>query len=45
MTYCWKDDYTPHMVPLKGILGLELYDGELQIDLGALAELIVDYPG
>ena len=44
LTYCWKDDYAAHMYPLKGSLGLELYDGELQIDLGRLAELIVEYP-
>ena len=44
LTYCWKDDYTPHIYPLKGSLGVELYDGELQIDLGSLVELIVDYP-
>ncbi|MBR1702924.1 MAG: Uma2 family endonuclease [Lachnospiraceae bacterium] len=44
MTYCWKDDYAAHMYPLEGSLGMELYDGELQIDLGGLAELIVEYP-
>lgn len=45
LTYCWKDDYAAHMYPLEGSLGMELYDGELQIDLGGLAELIVEYPG
>ena len=45
LTYCWKDDYAAHMYPLEGSLGLQLYDGELQIDLGSLAELIVEYPG
>ena len=44
MTYCWKDDYTPHMYPLEGKLGMELYDGKLQIDMVILAELIVHYP-
>ena len=45
LTYCWKDDYAAHVYPLEGSLGLELYNGELQINLGGLAELIVEYPG
>ena len=44
ITYCWKDEYIPHMYPLEGKVGVELYDGELQIDLDQLAELIRDYP-
>lgn len=44
MTYCWKDDYLPHMYPLDGKVGVELYDGELEIDLGQIAPLIQDYP-
>lgn len=44
VTYCWKDDYLPHMYPLEGKVGVELYDGELEIDLGQIAPLIQDYP-
>lgn len=42
--YHWKDNYLPHMQPLKGKAGLALYDGELQIDLEEIASLIQDYP-
>ena len=44
VSYNWKDDYIPHMQPLQGKAGLALYDGELQIDLDAIASLIQDYP-
>lgn len=44
VTYCWKDDYIPHMYPLEGKVGVALYDGELEIDLGQIAPLIQDYP-
>lgn len=44
VTYCWKDDYAPHVQPLQGKAGLALYDGELQIDLEEIASLIQDYP-
>lgn len=44
VSYNWKDDYIPHMQPLQGKAGLALYDGELQIDLDAIASLIKDYP-
>lgn len=44
VTYHWKDNYLPHMYPLKGRVGLALYDDELQIDLDKIAELIQDYP-
>lgn len=44
VTYCWKDDYMPHMQPLQGKVGVELYDGELQIDLDQIVPLIRDYP-
>ena len=44
LTYHWKDDYLPHMYPLKGCVGLALYDEELQIDLDKIASLIQDYP-
>lgn len=40
--YHWKDDYTPHMYLLEGKVGLELYNGELLIDLERIADLIVD---
>lgn len=40
--YHWKDDYTPHIYPLNGKVGLALYDERLQIDLDAITELIVD---
>lgn len=43
-TYSWKDEYIPHIYPLEGELGLDLYDGEIKVDLYALADLIVDYP-
>ncbi len=42
--YHWKDDYLPHMCSLQGRVGLEIYDGELQIDLDRLADLIQEYP-
>ncbi|MGN0168655.1 MAG: Uma2 family endonuclease [Acetatifactor sp.] len=44
VTYCWKDDYAPHIQPLQGKAGLVLYDGELQIDLEEISSLIQDYP-
>ena len=44
ITYCWKDEYVPHMYPLAGRVGVELYDGELQIDLDQIASLIQEYP-
>lgn len=44
LTYCWKDDYLPHMCPLQGRVGMALYDEELQIDLDKLADLIQEYP-
>ena len=44
ITYCWKDEYIPHLYPLEGKVGLALYDGELRIDLGQVAALIQDYP-
>lgn len=43
-TYCWKDDYVPHMYALEGKVGLALYDGKLQIDLDQIAPLIQEYP-
>ncbi len=42
LVYHWKDDYTPHMYPLEGKVGLALYDERLQIDLERIAELIED---
>lgn len=42
LVYHWKDDYTPHMYPLTGKVGLELYDGRVEIDLDKITELIVD---
>lgn len=42
LVYHWKDDYTPHMYPLEGKVGLALYDERLSIDLNAIADLIVD---
>lgn len=44
VTYCWKDDYLPHMYPLEGKVGMALYDGELEIDLEQIVPLIQDYP-
>ena len=44
LTYHWKDNYLPHMYPLKDSVGLALYDEELQIDLNKIASLIQDYP-
>ena len=44
LTYCWKDEYTPHVRPLEGSIPVELYDGELKIDLESLAALIKEYP-
>lgn len=44
VSYHWRDDYVPHMQPLQGKAGLELYDGELLIDLDEIAALIRDYP-
>lgn len=42
LVYHWKDDYAPHMYPLQGKVGLELYDNELQIDLDVIAALIAE---
>ncbi len=42
LVYHWKDDYTPHMYPLTGKVGLALYDDKLEIDLDKIADLIVD---
>lgn len=42
LVYHWKDDYTPHMYPLTEKVGLELYDGRLEIDLDKITELIVE---
>lgn len=44
VSYNWKDNYLPHMCMLQGTAGLALYDEELQIDLDALASLILEYP-
>lgn len=44
VSYNWKDNYLPHMCMLQGNVGLALYDEELQIDLDALASLILEYP-
>lgn len=44
LSYHWKDDYVPHIQPLRGKAGLALYDGGLQIDLDEIASLIRDYP-
>lgn len=44
ITYCWKDEYIPHLHSLEGKVGLALYDEELQIDLGEIAALIQEYP-
>lgn len=44
VAYHWKDNYLPHMYPLKGKVGLALYDEEMLIDLDKLAALIQDYP-
>lgn len=44
LTYHWKDDYMPHMCSLQGQAAVALYEGELQIDLDAIAALIQDYP-
>ena len=44
ITYCWKDEYIPHLYLLEGKVGFALYDEELQIDLGDIAALIHDYP-
>lgn len=44
LSYHWKDDYVPHIQPLRGKAGLALYDGGLQIDLDEIASLIQDYP-
>lgn len=44
ITYCWKDEYLPHMYPLQGKVGVALYNEELQIDLDRIASLIQDYP-
>ena len=43
VTYCWKDEFAPHIYPLEGKLPMELYDGVLQIHLEKLAILIKDY--
>lgn len=45
LSYHWKDNYFPHMRPLEGKAGLELYDGKLELDLEVIASLIRDYPG
>lgn len=42
LVYHWKDEYTPHMYPLTGKVGLQLYDGRLEIDLDKITDLIVD---
>lgn len=44
VTYDWRDDFTAHMVPLKGKAGLALYGEELQIDLDEIVRLIQNYP-
>lgn len=44
LTYCWKDEYTLRVYPLEGSIPVELFDGELMIDLESLAALIKDYP-
>lgn len=44
VSYHWKDNYIPHMRPLEGKAGLELYDGMPEIDLDGVALLIRDYP-
>lgn len=44
VTYHWKDNYLPHMYPLKEQVGLALYNEELLIDLDKIAALIQDYP-
>ncbi len=44
VTYHWQDDYTAHMQPLQGKAALAIYQGELQIDLDEIAQLIQDYP-
>ena len=44
VTYDWRDDFTAHMVPLQGKVGLALYQEELQINLDEIARLIQNYP-
>lgn len=44
VSYHWKDNYIPHMCSLAGRAGLVLYNGELEIDLDAIARLIQNYP-
>ena len=43
-TYNWKDNYIPHMFPLKDSVGLALYDEELMIDMDKIASVIQEYP-
>lgn len=43
-TYSWKDNYLPHMYPMEGKVGLDLYEEELKIDLSRIEKLIQDYP-
>ena len=44
IAYHWKDDYLPHMYPLQGEVGLELYDGAIKVDLDEVAGTIREYP-
>lgn len=44
VTYDRRDDFTAHMVPLKGRVGLALYQEELKINLDEIARLIQNYP-
>ncbi len=44
ITYHWKDEYLPHMYPLEGEVGLELYDGAIKVDLNEVAGVILEYP-
>lgn len=34
----------PRIYPLEGEVGLALYDGEVKVNLGRLAEVIQDWP-
>ena len=42
LTYCWKDAYTPHVHPLKGNIPMELYDGQMMINLDSFLEAITE---
>ena len=44
ITYHWKDEYLPHMYPLQGEVGLELYDGAVKVDLNEVVGVIREYP-